>query len=241
MLKSLIKFFFSDEPSTASFYSVYTKIVKWRNSGVYPNYYDLPQSISLPYEFWDKVKGLYKNTRNDRLERSVSVYWVDGELILSSVTTGTTSFVKSNSQIRVSYSPKNSEYFYKEITLDEKRYSRKEVYYKKVPKQIELQYLFNMHTHPPHHHNEKVYYGFFSAQDIKSLIGSKAIVTGLITDNFYLLFRTNNVSIDISTLQDKDLKEETITDTYKFVLYKGRLGGKLYRIPLNSNSNHNTV
>ena len=153
MLKSLLNFFISDDNSNNSFYQVYQKLVKWKEGNVYPNSYDLPETISLPYDFWEKVKGLYRNTRNDKLERSVSVYWVDGDLILSSITTGSTSFVRSNSQIKVSYIPKNNEYFYKEIILDGKRYSRREVYFKKVPKQIDLHYLFNMHTHPPHLHN----------------------------------------------------------------------------------------
>ncbi|MBI2356526.1 hypothetical protein HYV12_00495 [Candidatus Dojkabacteria bacterium] len=230
MLKSLLKFFFSHDSSDSSFYTVYQNIIKWRNSKVYPNDYDLPQSISLPYEFWERVKGLHKNTRADKLERSVSVYWVDGELIISTVTTGTTSFVKSNSQIRVSYNPKNSEYYNKEVIVDGKRYSRREVYFKKVPKQIELQYLFNMHTHPPHEYNEKTYYGFFSAQDIRSLIASGAIVTGLITDHLYLLFRTNKVDSNVNGLEDKDLKESTITQQYNYALYKGIHGKKLYRV-----------
>ncbi len=231
MLKSLLNFFFSEDTSQSSFYAIYQKIIKWKSSNVFPNDYDLPQSITLPYDFWERIKGLHRNTRSDSLERSVSVYWVDGELILSSVTTGTTSFVKSSSQIRASYTPKNREYYTKEVIVDGKRYSKREVYYKKVPKQIELHYLFNMHTHPPHRHGDKVYYGFFSAQDIKSLVATNAVVTGLITDHFYLLFRTNKVNGGIvGELEDKDITVDAITDKYNYVLYKGEHGKKLHRV-----------
>lgn len=241
MLKSFLNFFLSDDSSHSSFYAVYQKIVKWRSTNTYPNPYDLPDTISLPYEFWERIKGLHKNTKADRLERSVSVYWVDGELILSSITTGSTSFVRSTSQIRAAYTPKNKEYFIKEIIVDGKRYSRKEVYYKKVPQKIELQYLFNMHTHPPHVYNEQTYYGFFSAQDIKSLMGSGAILTGLITNEFYLIFRTNKVNIDANTLEDKDITIDSVVNNFGYVLYKGSFGKKLYRVSSNLNSNQSAI
>jgi len=237
MLKSLLSFFFEDS-STDTFYSLYNKLVEWENKKIFPYEYELPQSILFPSEFSTKVINLYKLTRKDGLERSVSIYYVDGNLVFSSVTTGNTRFVRSNSNIKVEYKrSRNPEYYTKIIYVDNSIYSKRDIYYKRVPKSIEIKYLFNMHTHPPHKQDNLYYYSFFSATDIKSLLNTKAIMTGLITDKLIFAIRTKDSLHDSSNLSDSDITKESLTNKYKFVIYEGDFKSRLQRLSFNSNEN----
>ncbi len=230
MFDKILKFFFDDTQDSISFYKLYTNLVKWQKEGRYPYDYELPQAISLDSDFHNKIIQLYKLTLNDGLERAVSVYWADGELVLSEVIKGTESYVKTNSNIKISYrQSRHTGYLTKEIFVDNKLYSTKDVYHKNVPEKIELKYLFNMHTHPRHESNDSYYYGIFSAQDIKSLVGTQSTITGLIRDNFTLLFKTNKSIRDTSNLEDKEITLQSLTDKFGFVVYTGKFKGKLYR------------
>lgn len=52
-----------------------------------------------------------------------------------------------------------------------------------------------------------MYYNFFSAQDIKSWISSKAIMTGLVTDGLWILIRSDKTRKDIENLVDSQITE----------------------------------
>jgi len=86
-----------------------------------------------------------------------------------------------------------------------------------------------MHTHPRHITDTGYYYGIFSAQDIKSLVQTEAVITGLIREDFTLLFKTNRSICDTSQLVDKDISLQSLTEKYGFVVYTGKFKGKLYR------------
>src|SRR5688572_9089221 len=163
-----------------SFYQLYSKLRKWNDSKVFPYDYELPKAISFTPEFHKKVIELYKSTKYDGHERAISVFWADGDLILSSVVKGTTSSVTPKNNVSVQYTPiPNKLYYEKRVILDGKTYSKRDIYYKNIPKAIEVKYLFNMHTHPPYDYNGHTYYSFFSLQDIKSLYSSGAAITGM--------------------------------------------------------------
>jgi hypothetical protein len=230
MLDKIIKFFFDDTRDSISFYKLYTSLVKWQKERRLPYEYELPQAISLDESFHKQIINLYKSTLNDGLERAVSVYWADGDLIVSRVMTGTSSYVKTDSNIKVSYKPsRHKGYYTKEVYVDEKVYSKRDVYHKNIPTKIELKYLFNMHTHPRHTTDDGYYYGTFSSQDIKSLVQTDAVITGLIRDDFTLLFKTNRSIRDTSQLEDRDITLQSLTEKYGFVVYTGKFKGKLYR------------
>jgi hypothetical protein len=208
-----------------SFLEFYKKINRLKEDGLFPFEYNLPQAISFPESFWKEVVSIHKMTLKDGLEREISIFMVDGELIFTSVIKGQESSVRSNHNISVKYvkHPTRNGYFRKEIYMDGSIYKRKDVYYKDAPKEISVQYLFNLHTHPSHALDSgEVYYSFASKQDMISLLQSKAIVSGLITDKLWLFVRTN-LSSDTITMDESQLSVETLKADMKMVIYCAEL------------------
>ncbi len=220
---------FSTDSST-SFYSFYKKMVGWKESGVYPFSYNLPSSITFPEDFWKDVFKIYKATDQDGLERAIALFWADGELVLTSVVKGDNESVKSSHNVRVNYvpHPTKQEYLRRELIVDNKVTKKTDVYYKKAPKKVTVEYLFNMHTHPAQEFNGKKVYGFFSLQDIKSLILSKAVVTGLITDKLWLLVRTNETpsNIKFGNFTDADITITNLKEKFKLGIYEAEFNKK---------------
>ncbi|HVX93211.1 MAG TPA: hypothetical protein VHA74_03820 [Candidatus Dojkabacteria bacterium] len=233
MLKKLLKFFFEDDNLRAiSYYRLYSLLLQWAKDRRKPYSYELPNGISFPEDFWKNIVNLYHLTDTNGNERAVSVFWADGDLIFSTITEGNEKMVKSNSQVKITYTPKpnNNQYYTKEVFVDGKRYLTKEIYYKNLPQKIDITYLFNIHTHPAHSLNGQKQYGIFSAQDIKSFVNSNALITGLIRDDFTLLFKTTKSIAMAEHLKDQDITEQTLTNKYGFVLYNGRFNQKLFKI-----------
>ena len=231
----IFDFLFGSRVSTISFDSLRKKIVDLRKSNIYPFNDNLPEAISFPNDFWEDLIKIYRKTDIDGLERAFSIFWADGEIIFSEVKTGSDRMVTSGGSIQVKYShhPTREGYARKEVILDGSVLKRKDVYYEKVPKSLEVQYLFNIHTHPKHSSEDgKVFYNFFSAQDIKSLISSKAIVTALITDKLWLLIRTKSTPSDVSNLLDSQVTPEYVQNTLHMGLYKAEFNNKAYRYDL---------
>lgn len=231
----ILDFLFGSKIQTTSFLELHRKIVDLRASNLYPYTYNLPQAIQFPSDFWDDLINIYKKTYKDGLERAFSVFWADGEVVLTEVNTGSDKMVKSGGSIQVKYShhPTKNDYARKELYLDGKLLKRKDVYHKNVPKTLEVQYLFNIHTHPKHEREDgSVYYNFFSAQDIKALLSSKAIMTGLVTDKLWLLIRTDQTPSSVDDLTDTQVTPEYVENTLKIGLYKADFNKKAYRYTL---------
>jgi hypothetical protein len=229
---SIFDFIFGNRISTTSFDQLRGKIVKLRTSNLYPFVENLPQSISFPYDFWKDIIKIFKNTDSDGRERAFSIFWADGEVLFTEVKTGSDRMVKSGGSIQVKYShhPTRNGYARKELYIDEKLEKRRDVYFKNVPKSLEVQYLFNIHTHPKHSKEDgSNYYHFFSAQDIKSLISSKAIMTGLITDSVWILIRTSKTPNSVDTLVDSQVTPEYVEEVLHMGLYKAQFNKKAYR------------
>lgn len=227
--------FHSSKVSTTSFDQLREKIVKLRKDNIYPFSFNFPEAIDFPYDFWSELKRIFRNTRSDGLERAFSVFWADGEVIFTEVNTGTDKMVKSGGSISVKYShhPTKKDYARKELFVDEKMIKKRDIYYKSVPKTLDVQYLFNIHTHPIHK-NEKgdIYYNFFSAQDIKSLISSKAILTGLITDKVWILIRSDKTPDNLDNLFDSNVTPEYLEDTLNIGVYRADFNKKAFRYRL---------
>ena len=244
MLKKLLKFFFGDDDAkTISYYRLYSLLLQWSKDRRKPYSYELPNGISFPEDFWRSIVNLYRLTDTNGNERAVSVFWADGDLIFSTITEGNEKMVKSNSQVKITYTPKpnNNQYYTKEVFVDGKKYLTKEIYYKNLPTKIDITYLFNVHTHPAHLHEDEKHYGIFSAQDIKSFVNSNALITGLIRDDFNLLFKTTKSITFTENLKDEDITEQTLTEKYGFVLYKGRFNQKLFKVFSKLDSNSTTT
>ena len=223
----LLDLFFGSSDSTMSFYHLYNKLKGWKKAKVFPYTYNLPKAISFPNDFWDGIVKIQKQTLSDGNERAMSIYWADGELVVSPIDKGDSKSVTSRGNIQVSYKkhPTREGYLRKEVFLNSSLYKRADVYYKRAPKEIEVEYLFNMHTHP--HHMDSSgggYYNFFSAQDIKSLISSNAPITGLVTDRLWLLFRTNVTPSNVDSLTDENVSIEKLKE-----LNVGLYSGEFYK------------
>lgn len=231
----IFDFIFGSRITTVSFLELYKKIVRLRSSNLYPFVTNLPQAIQFPYDFWKDLGDIYKNTDVDGLERAFSIFFADGDVIFTQVKTGSDRMVKSGGSIQVKYShhPTRKDYARKELYLDSKLLKRKDVYYKNIPKALEVQYLFNIHTHPKHVKDDgTAYYNFFSAQDIKSLLSSKAIMTGVVTDRLWILIRTDQTPSSVDYLTDQQVTPEYLEDTLHIGVYVAQFNKKVYRYKL---------
>lgn len=231
----ILDFLFSSKIQTTTFLEMYRKVVELRSSNLYPYTYNLPQAIQFPTDFWKDLISIYRKTDKDGLERAFSVFWADGEVVLTEVNTGSNKMVRSGGSIQVKYShhPTKKEYARKELYLDNKLLKRRDVYHRNVPKALEVQYLFNIHTHPKHIRDDgSKYYNFFSAQDIKALLSSKAIMTGVVTDKLWLLIRTDKTPSFVEDLVDSDVTPEYVENTLKIGLYRADFNKKAYRYSL---------
>jgi len=237
LLKTITQIFTGDSESTLQYPALYRKIRKWSESGVYANNFELPKYLTLPEEFWKKIEQLHKETKADGHERSISVFWAEDDWVVTSTIRGTEKQVTSGGSVLVRYVPTSKpEYFRKEILVDQKLYSKKEVYYKKMPKKIEVLYLFNLHTHPPHktegivpNSENNLFYGFFSLQDVKSLLQSKAPLTGLVTDKLWLIFRTNQSPQLLNNYDESEIDIASLREKIKLIVYSGDFGKKMVR------------
>ncbi len=210
---------------TVSFLEFYKRIAQLKETGIFPYEYNLPQGISFTETFWSEIIGIYRMTLKDGLEREISIFLADGDLIFTSVIKGNESSVTSNHQISVKYipHPTKKNYFRKEVYLDGKVYKRKDVYYKEAPKKVTIQYLFNLHTHPKNIGTDG--YSFLSLQDIKSQLKSNAVVSGLVTDRLWLIVRTDKTPRE-AILEEKDINVENLKTRMSMVLYCANFNGK---------------
>ena len=218
-----------------SFFKLYNNLRAWQDAGRFPAEYELPEAISFTEDFWKRVIKLYKYTRADGFERAIAVFWADGDLILSSDILGNRKAVTPKSNVSVLYSAsRHKGYLRKEVFLNDKLYSRKDVYEKKVPRQIEVKYLFNMHTHPPHEGADgQNFYTYFSAQDIKSLLASKAVITGMIGDKLNILFRTSSTPSSADQITDQQINMEFLVRELHIAVYQGDFKSKVKRVTIN--------
>lgn len=232
---SILDFIFGFRVTTVSFLELYQKIVRLRSSNLYPFATNLPQAIQFPYDFWKDLIRIYKNTDIDGLERAFSIFFADGDVIFTEVKTGSDRMVKSGGSIQVKYShhPTRKGYARKELYLDSKLVKRKDVYHRDIPKALEVQYLFNIHTHPKHKREDgSEYYNFFSAQDIKSLLSSKAIMTGVVTDRLWILIRTDKTPSSVDSLTDTQVTPDYLENSLHIGVYVAEFNKKVYRYSL---------
>lgn len=229
---SFLKNIFTDNriPSV-SFLEFYKKINSLKETGLFPFEYNLPQAISFPESFWDEVTSIHKMTLNDGLEREVSIFLADGDLIFTTVVKGKANSVTSNHSISVKYisHPTRKGYLRKEIYMDGRIYKRKDVYYKDAPKSVSVQYLFNLHTHPKNVlENGESIFSFASKQDMISQLQSRAIVSGLVTDKLWLFVRTNTTP-NIINMEESKISVESLKADMKMVIYCAELLRKAIR------------
>lgn len=253
------KLFAGNSSNTLSYAKLFDKLRYWKSNRVYPIYSNLPDAITFPESFWKRAIELYKETRLDGFERAVSVFWVDGDIILTSTVQGNTKQVTSSGKVSVRYvpNPNRKEYYKKEIYVDEKLYSREDIYIKKIPKEIKVEYLFNMHTHPKHIGDsfehiapdrvgglelsysaglaegkttpKQIFYSFFSLQDVRALLSGGAAISGLITDKLWIIMRSAQTPVTVGDFEERDLSVNSLEDEFKIGVYCGDFREKVVR------------
>ncbi len=231
MFEFIKNLFVDNTIPSISFLEFYRKVNRLKADNLFPYDYNLPQAISFPENFWKEVISIHKMTLQDGLEREMSLFQADGDLIFTSVVKGTANSVKSGHSISVKYIPHPTKkgYFRKEIYMDGSVYKRIDVYYKDAPKQVSVEYLFNLHTHPKYVNDVLTSaFSFVSKQDIVSQLQSQAIVSGLITDKLWLFVRTNS-SPKFINLEEPDITVETLKSDMKMVVYCAELYKKAIR------------
>lgn len=227
------------------FYHLRSKVLYWNNSKNYPSFSVLPLAIGFPSNFWTKVKEMYRHTLGDKHERAITVWWADGEVVLTENLRGETSKVNIPKQrVSVSYKPVSptSSYAEKMVKVNGKIYSRRRVSLAslKNKKKVEISFLFNMHTHPPRRDVKAVdvvevgqetnTYSFFSATDLRSFLGSNVVMTGLITDKLWILMKTNRSPNAMPEISEATFSPRVLTDVFKFRVYRGEFGRKVIKV-----------
>ncbi|MBN2100618.1 hypothetical protein JW710_01845 [Candidatus Dojkabacteria bacterium] len=225
----------SNKISSVHFNSLRGQIVHWNDSGNYQTYNLLPNAISFPSDFWQKVTEIHRHTSGDKHERAINVWWADGDVVVTHSVRGEASKVNIPKQsIKVSYKQVSatSQYAEKIVKVDANVYSKKTVPLRELKnkKRVVVQFLFNMHTHPPHTDSNSQdgrsgsWYSFFSETDIRSFLSSNASVTGLVTDKLWILIKTDLTPKVFPEISESDLSPDTLTTVFNFKVYSGDLG-----------------
>lgn len=218
----------SNKIKATEFYYLREKLLYWNESQNYPSFDMLPAAISFPSSFWSRVTEIHRHTMGDNHERAISVWWADGDLVVTdSIRGGVANVNIPRQKITVMYKPisGNNQYVEKVVDVNGKVYSKRRVEYRKVKgRQIEVRFLFSMHTHPPYESTGK--FSFFSATDINSFLGISAAITGLVTDKLWLLIKTNK-SAKANSLTDHEITPESLIDQLGLKLYRGEFGKRV--------------
>jgi len=212
-------------------YSLRHKLIQWRESGNYPSYFELPSGISFDVKFWTRVQEIYRHTKGDGHERTISVWYVDGDFVLTENIRGKESSVTVPRQkVSISYKPiKGTTRGERMISVNGKVYAKRTVdldTLKKASKQkVEITHLLHMHTHPPHTDADGgASYSFFSPTDIRSFLSSRSALAGLVTDKLWLIAKTAETPRQLASNPPGVLTPDMLTDLYKIKVYTGEFG-----------------
>ncbi|MCA9380078.1 hypothetical protein KC675_02760 [Candidatus Dojkabacteria bacterium] len=223
-------------------------IKKWNKYGKYPPRSAWPEEIVLDRHLWEDIVRLHRFTDSTGYEYESSLFYIEKETIISKPLKGNKDNVHAHHSMQVKYVPDNKNYKYeRQIILDSRIIQKDYFAPDQLPKQVDSGFLFNMHTHPTHLNNtgSKVY-TFFSPTDINSLLKINTLLTGLITDEFWIACKTDQIiskigevgeemlsnitrqSVDDETLLETVLKKEI--QNWGLVIYRGDFNRTLKKI-----------
>ena len=219
-IKGLIHDIFFVKTWTAKNLAAYARYLKKYN--VLPDKSGLPDYIEFPSYFWDRIKQLRRYTDKDGHEYASSVYVVDDDIILTPFIRGEPSHVNIKYHIKWHYEPLDNNRYVKKVYINNQNVLTKTVYKYQIPQKLYSTYLFSVHTHP--YHADLGKYGFYSNQDIMSLLQSSSYCMGLITDVFYLIFKTKKA---VESYTPQKAPSLGYLKTKGFVVYGAEFGRKL--------------
>lgn len=230
-LLSLMQSLFSSTtlPKT-EFYHLRSKLADWGKYRSYPSFHLLPSVLVFPSEFWTRVSEIFRHTSGDGHERAVTVWWADGEFVLTENVRGDTGSVNiPASKIWVQYKPvSGTNRAERIVTINGDVYSKRSLSLHDMSKinNIEVQYLFHMHSHPPHIDSSTGLrtYAFFSSVDLKGFLTSSSAMTGLVTDVLWLLAKTNRSPQDFDGDSSLVTTPEMLTRDLGLMVYRAEFG-----------------
>jgi len=227
----LSELFGSRSITKVPFYTLRKKFAQWGSSGVYPSYDSLPAAITFPSEFWSRITEIHRHTAGDMHERAITVWWADGEFVLTENIRGDTASVSIPKQlVSVRYEPlKGTRKGERIITINGEKYSKKTVDIQEIvrKKNIEVQYLFNMHTHPPQRSADSatIRYPLFSGTDMLSFLGNPSAITGLVNDELWLAVKTQQTPKGYALEASSEMTEAMLTNELHLKIYRAQFGG----------------
>jgi len=169
------------------------KTVKYLEMKVLPKPFELPNSFSLPQEFWNRVISMYRFTDKDDMERACSLFYVDKDFVFSPITTGNREEVTLNNPINVSYEPLSTYHYEKRVTINNTIVDKRRIYKTELPKSIMIYSALSLHTHPYSSitRSEK-HYETYSITDLNSLKNGAEIGAILVTNIVGVIFKTRS-------------------------------------------------
>lgn len=221
---------------------------KWRDFKRNPPASGWPSEIRLDSKAWEGVQKLYNLTKMDNHEYETSFFFVEGETLLTTPMRGTRDQVSAKHSLQVKYQVNQKKRMYdKQVIIDGKLVSSTPVKPEKLPNQTDVGFLFNIHTHPEHLNAAgQITYSFFSDTDMRTLISSSAMLTGVVTDKLWLACKTDRVISKVGEVGEELLREvserafagddyldQVIRENmarWGLVFYKGRFREPLRRV-----------
>jgi hypothetical protein len=208
----------------------------WQDSKYMPLWSTLPKQFRLSDDFWEKVMQIHRYTEQDGKEHAISVWSIYKQIIITEITRGSESAVTTNDHIQVKFEAiKGKQAFTRFLYVNDKERERATIPFEKMPrnpKEAEMRYLFNVHTHPPHRVSNmiesKTYYSYFSQTDINSLLTTTAVVTGLVTDKITFLFKTRNTPKEHGLGVGVHPDEAYIRDILRIAEYEADFQDKIF-------------
>ncbi len=231
------------------YYGEFFKFLKkWREARRFPPSSGWPPTVTMDKKAWEGIEKVYNLTNIDNVEYETSFFYLEGETYQTTPLRGEKSRVVSNHTMQIKYEvDQRRRMYYRNVLLDGKRIDKKAMKPEKITKNPEFGFLFNIHTHPQHlNYSGSPTYGFFSDTDIRSLLSAEAMLSGLVTNKFWLVGKTDQVIQKIGGVGEDMLREiseksyegeeylddviQTQMKDWGLVFYKAEFGKMLERV-----------
>lgn len=200
------------------------------------------KDLNLSSDVWQAVSNLFKFTSQFNYEHSISFFDCDGDIVSTPPVKGSKTQVITRHSVSFRYIYKVNNLFEKHISINGKLVKKVPIRHSKIPKQPQITELFNIHSHPMHMMGDDKRYSFFSGIDLNSLFSSRALCTGLITDELFIACKHDQSPPSLSAHQQRILDDanaryftsrqvdlDALKDL-KIIVYRGEFKKKLKRI-----------
>lgn len=228
--------------SNMDFYSFSKFLIKYVKLAQLPEANLYPRTLSIDSRLWNEIEKLKKFTSEYNYEHSITIFDIDGHQIATPAQKGTKESVTSSYKISLRYKLKVRDWYEKQIFINGKLASKFQVKKKDIPPKSQIISLFHIHSHPARERDGGKYYNFFSQVDIKSLLSSRSLCMGLVTDELLIACKSKESPSSLSDEHrsilskiNSDYCRNKSANSYDLdklgaVFYIGQIGEKLSRM-----------